>query len=560
MALGMGMSASNRTWILKIVADVNDAKKGIDDIEKTTSGFADKAKGLGRAVVTALGTAAVIQFGKDIVTAASDSEQALGAARSVFKEFSGEIESYGKNAAENLGISNAEFLQLSSLMGSLLKNAGVPLQQTTKMTEDLTARASDLAAMYGGNVADAVGAVNSALKGEYDPLESFGVSLKASTVSARAMAEGYVDASGKVTQAGMAIAAQELIMEQSADAAGTFAREGDTLAGQTQRMQAQFKDLQATLGTALLPVMVQLLEVIRPIIEFISQNTSWLIPLTAAILGVVVAVKAWSVAQLILNSALFANPVGLIILAIAALGAAIVVLVKNWDTVKDVVKVVTDAIVDAWNWVVDKVTLVATTLFDIYTWPYRKLWEFVQQVIGWIVDAWYGFGQNLGRVLGGIYDVMTYPFRAAWGYISSVASWMRDAFYGIPGFINSAFGGLYDIITYPFRRAMDSIKWLWNTTVGGFGFTIPSWVPLVGGREFKIPKMATGGIVTRPTIALIGEAGPEAVIPLNQYGGTTNGGQSVVYNVNVYALNATSETGRMIAESLRLYNRTIGAA
>lgn len=117
------------------------------------------------------------------------------------------------------------------------------------------------------------------------------------------------------------------------------------------------------------------------------------------------------------------------------------------------------------------------------------------------------------------------------------------------------FGQIYDIITYPFRRAMDAIKWLWNNTVGGFGFTLPSWIPLgLGGKEFRIPEMAAGGIVNRPTLALIGEAGPEAVIPLSRMGAA--GGDT--YIVNVYALNANAETGRMISESLREYNRTTG--
>jgi hypothetical protein len=43
--------------------------------------------------------------------------------------------------------------------------------------------------------------------------------------------------------------------------------------------------------------------------------------------------------------------------------------------------------------------------------------------------------------------------------------------------------------------AFNAVKSLWNSTIGGFGFTVPSWVPFAGGDSFKIPMMATGGYI-----------------------------------------------------------------
>ena len=64
---------------------------------------------------------------------------------------------------------------------------------------------------------------------------------------------------------------------------------------------------------------------------------------------------------------------------------------------------------------------------------------------------------------------------------------------------------------------------------------IPDWVPGIGGTEFgvnipTIPLLANGGIVTSPTLAMIGEAGAEAVIPLSKMGGM--GGMNIVINVS----------------------------
>jgi hypothetical protein len=69
-----------------------------------------------------------------------------------------------------------------------------------------------------------------------------------------------------------------------------------------------------------------------------------------------------------------------------------------------------------------------------------------------------------------------------------------------------------------------------------------------------IPKMAEGGIVSRPTLALIGEAGPEAVVPLSKMG---SGGGDV--NINVTGgLSTSAEIGQSVVNALRAYSRSAG--
>ena len=71
-----------------------------------------------------------------------------------------------------------------------------------------------------------------------------------------------------------------------------------------------------------------------------------------------------------------------------------------------------------------------------------------------------------------------------------------------------------------------------------------------------IPKMANGGIVTGPTLALIGEAGPEAVVPLSQMGNMATGG-GVTINVTG-GLSTSAEIGQSVVNALRAYSRTAG--
>jgi hypothetical protein len=120
--------------------------------------------------------------------------------------------------------------------------------------------------------------------------------------------------------------------------------------------------------------------------------------------------------------------------------------------------------------------------------------------------------------------------------------WFRDGVSKVFDFLGKAIGVYVDLITIQvkvlmtvFKTVFNGIASAWNNTVGKISFDIPKWVPGLGGKGFdmpNIPMLANGGIVNSPTLALIGERGPEAVIPLtgpNAGGGM--GGNTVTINV-----------------------------
>jgi len=89
-----------------------------------------------------------------------------------------------------------------------------------------------------------------------------------------------------------------------------------------------------------------------------------------------------------------------------------------------------------------------------------------------------------------------------------------------------------------FKTLFNGIAKLWNNTFGKLSFKVPSWVPVIGGKGFDvpdIPMLAAGGIVTGPTLAMIGEAGPEAVVPLSRAGefGMGSGGVNITIQTGV---------------------------
>ena len=119
--------------------------------------------------------------------------------------------------------------------------------------------------------------------------------------------------------------------------------------------------------------------------------------------------------------------------------------------------------------------------------------------------------ENIIGIFTGLINFITGVFTGNW----------ELAWQGVCDIFGNLFGGLANIAKVPINAVIGAI----NSVVGAInscGFTIPDWVPVVGGKSFsinlpEIPMLATGGIVTAPTILEAGEGGePEAILPLSK--------------------------------------------
>lgn len=135
--------------------------------------------------------------------------------------------------------------------------------------------------------------------------------------------------------------------------------------------------------------------------------------------------------------------------------------------------------------------------------------------------------------------------------VNSVFATIKNAVAG--GF--DFFKGYIDFVLGIYKGIFNGVAKIWNNTVGKLSFKVPGWVPGIGGKGFdvpNIPMLAEGGIVQNATLAMVGERGPEAVIPLDRlksmgYGG----GGNVTIHVNGGDPNA-------VVDALRKYYRQNG--
>jgi hypothetical protein len=139
----------------------------------------------------------------------------------------------------------------------MLKGSGLSIDDTTDKTKDLVRLAGDLAATFGGPTSQAVSAIASLMRGERDPIERYGVSLKQVDVNAQML----TDAKNGLVFAGEKEAAMNatltLLYDKTRDAQGQAARESETYASKLGELQAKLTDASAEIGEALLPMLIK---------------------------------------------------------------------------------------------------------------------------------------------------------------------------------------------------------------------------------------------------------------------------------------------------------------
>lgn len=248
------------TLTFDIFARDRGASDKFDKLGDSAAKSSDKLKKFAKvgAAAAAAGALVVGKFALDSIQSASKVEQSFGALESVYGKNAKQVKRWAEGAADSVGLAKSEYADLSALVGSQLQGMGTASDKAAAKSNDLIKMGADLAATYGGSVKDAVAAVSSTLKGETDPIERYGVSIKASDVSARKLAMGLDGLTGKADKQATAQATLALLTEQTTKAQGAFGRESDTLAGKQERLRAKFENIKASIGEKLLPVATKL--------------------------------------------------------------------------------------------------------------------------------------------------------------------------------------------------------------------------------------------------------------------------------------------------------------
>jgi hypothetical protein len=418
--------------VVRIAADATGARRGFAQAETAAEKFGrrvDSAALVAGGALAAVATAA-LDAGR---AAAEFADASSAAAVIFGDSFGGRIVEWSKTAASTMGMSAQSAVDAANQFATFGKAAGLSGADLEQFAKQQTQLAADLASFNGSTPEAAITAIGAALRGESEPIRQFGVLLDDATLRNEALKLGLISTTkDALTPSQKVLASQSAILKQTTDAQGDFGRTSDSVANQQKTFAASVEDAKVAVGTHLQPAMEKLLPKLVDAAKFVGDNSDALVKaavavaaMSAAIVTLSAGVKAyntvmtaatiaqklwtaatnadtlararalvqlvafrvaivalnvvqgiiraatvaWTAMQWLLNAALTANPIGLVVVAIGLLIAGLVTAYKKSETFRNIVdsvaRVIKTVAVGAFRqlssavgWVIDKLQTV----------------------------------------------------------------------------------------------------------------------------------------------------------------------------------------------------------
>lgn len=438
----------------KVTLDSDGAIKSMEKIGKTadkTSKKADelanKFKSVGTKMTVGL-TVPITAFGTYAVKMASDLNEVQNVVDTTFENSSETINKFAKSAAEQFGISELSAKQFTGTMGAMLKSMGLGNKDITDMSIALSGLAGDMASFYNLDPEEAFEKLRAGISGETEPLKQLGINMSVVNLEAFAMSKGITKSYDSMTQAEQATLRYQYIMETTADAQGDYSKTADSTANKTRTTMLQFQTLSAELGQQLLPIVNDVLGALQSVIKWFSNlddngkkvvltiagiamaigplslAIGTLIKVGTGISTVVSIIKSWNLAtkamtaaQWLLNAAMSANPITLMVLGIAALIAILVVCYNKFEWFRDGVNAIAQGIanffINAWNLIYNTASSVWNGVLGLFSQGGRIFLGITEGIANF-------FKTVVNALLSGINKVIATPFNLINGTLNKI--------------------------------------------------------------------------------------------------------------------------------------------
>jgi hypothetical protein len=426
--------------LVQLQADVTQLKSGLAQAEAAIKGVDDKVKvagaGMGKfttqmksmatTIGLAFGGAQIANFAKESVMAASNLNEAMSKVGVVFGENSKQIETWAKGATDSFGMSERAALTSVGTFGNLFSAFGLGSEDTKKFSTSLTELAVDMASFNDMSVDDALNALRSGLSGETEPMKKFGSVLSETRLKTEALTLGLIkNTKEALDPAAKAQAAYSLIMKDTAVQQGDYERTAGGTANTMRRVAAEMDNAKVAIGQGLLPIFDGLLKVLEkgivPMLkklgDFLKNNQDLIISLgiglgvataaflayKAVVIATTTATKLFAVAQILmsggqlasiastntlaasmlkLNAAMRANPIGVVVTAVALLVAGFVLLWKKSDTFRNAVISMAKVALTAFASIIPMVGKVYEAIMKVVAGPLKALLTVLSKLPG----------------------------------------------------------------------------------------------------------------------------------------------------------------------------------
>jgi hypothetical protein len=374
--------AANLELVIRGIDKASGVFKTVDNHANSlakTSGTVLKAGLLGAGAALGVATVAGIKF----VGEAANLNEAINKSAVVFGAAGKTIEDFAATSAKSFGVAKVDAFAYAGTLGTILKGSGLTQEASADMSTQLVKLAADMASFNNIPIDQALEKIRAGLVGESEPLRTVGVLLSEAAVQQEAYASGIANVGDKLTDQQKVQARYAIILKQTADTQGDFARTSQSLTNQQRILGAEWKNIQGILGNALLPIVTALAQkltaflteheddiqrfsmafsvwaqqtlpavarafedigaAVTPVLAELAPIAEWFVTnktaMTVAAIAIGAAITAMFAAWAVLVTAAAvatiaaAAPVLALVAAVALLAAGIFLLIKHWDEV-----------------------------------------------------------------------------------------------------------------------------------------------------------------------------------------------------------------------------------
>lgn len=256
--------------------NTNNFTNGISHMRNAVGRLGSSVGGLIKTLGVGLSVAGLVALGKEAVGLASDMQEVQNVVDTAFESMSYKMEKFADTAITQFGISKLSAKQMGSTFMAMGRAMVGSMEEASDMAVALTGRAADMASFYNKTAEETATALKSIYTGETETLKEYGVVMTEVNLQEYAYQQGIRKKLAAMTQAEKVQLRYNYVMEQTALAAGDFARTSDSWANQTRILKEQFKELLSVMGTGLITVLT-------PVVKFLNTILAQLIAIAKQI-------------------------------------------------------------------------------------------------------------------------------------------------------------------------------------------------------------------------------------------------------------------------------------
>jgi phage-related minor tail protein len=316
----------------------------------------DKISSAGKTLSTAV-TLPLLGIGTAATKMAMDAVESENLFEVAMGEMANDARKWSEETSKALGLNAYNVRNSMATYNAMLTSMGLTADESLNMSEGLTQLSYDMASFYNLKPEEAFNKLKSGISGEAEPLKALGILANDTTIKTYAYTHGIAKQGEQLTEAQKVQARYGAIMEATKNAQGDLARTMDSPTNKLRIMKEQAEQIGIQFGQILIPILEQLIAVIKPLLDKFQglskeqQEMIVKIALIAAAVGPVILVigKLTGIVGSLMTMfgaasaaiaaaggvmAVLTGPAGIAAAAIAGLIAIGVTLYKNWDTIK----------------------------------------------------------------------------------------------------------------------------------------------------------------------------------------------------------------------------------